>query len=926
MISLDEIKKRATKFSYEFKDETSERAEAQTFWNEFFKIFNINRRRIASFEKPTIKVSGKGSIDLFWKGKLVVEHKSSGLDLNMAYNQALSYFHGLKDEELPKYVIVTDFKRIRLYDLEENKTNEFPLEELVNNIKLFDFIHGYEKVETFHEDPVNTKAAELVGKLHDSLKENGYIGHDLEELLVRIVFCLFADDTGIFDEKKFYSLIENKTQEDGSDVGQIILTLFETLNTPKEERQKNLDIDFSNFPYIDGNLFKNKLSIPFFDKESRKILISCCHFDWSKISPAIFGSMFQSVMNPKERHNLGAHYTSEKNIMKTIDELFLNELKEEFELNKNNKLYLNKMREKIGKIRILDPACGCGNFLIVSYRELRRLQIMIHKQLNKLEIWSTKKQIKQFRKKESRYSEKNVQQFLQINFDEDLDVDSMYGIEILEFPARIAEVGLWLMDHLINKELSKELGYYYERLPLKKSASIFVENALECDWNKIVSKNELTYIIGNPPFVSKQDRDDKQKKDMENVCKEIKNCGLLDYVSCWYVKAAEYIQETDIKVAFVSTNSITQGEQVGVLWNYLDNKKNIKRNFAHRTFKWSNDARGKANVYVIIIGFSMKDEKNKFIFEYENPSSEPLKIKANNINPYLVDAENIYIINKNKPFGNVPEISFGNQPNDGGNLLLNYEEKELLEKNEPQSKKYIKEYIGAEEFLNNKKRWCLWLKDILPSELNKLNLIKQRIIKVKDYRMKSKRKETIELANTPYLFGYINQPNSDYILIPYHSSENRKYIPMGLISKDKIIANSCGSIQNTTNYHFGILSSEMHMVWVNQICGRIKSDYRYSNNLVYNNFPWPENPSEKEIKKIEKIVLEIIKIRKELSKKSSISEMYNPISMPKNLFNAHKKLDKVVEKCYRKKPFKTNIERLEFLFNLYKKYIHQENN
>lgn len=906
VLSLNEIRSRAIAFSHEWEGETREKAESQTFWNEFFHIFGINRRRIASFERPGIKSDGgRGFIDLFWKGKLVVEHKSGGLDLNKAYSQALNYFSGLKNSELPQYVVVTDFARFKVYDLDLGTEIEFPLENLVDNISVFNFIPEHRKREYGSEDPVNIKAAELMGKLHDSLEGNGYRGHDLEILLVRLVFCLFADNTNIFESGIFRFYIEYKTNLDGTDVGSKILALFEVLNTVEEERQKNLDEDLNIFPYIDGELFLERISTPAFNSETRKILLICCAFDWSSVSPAIFGSMFQSVMNPDERHDFGAHYTSETNILKTINGLFLDELTKEFENHKNNRKYLERMLERIGNIKILDPACGCGNFLIISYRELRRLQIAIRKQ-----IWVLSGFI----------NNNKMQQLFNVLFDKDLNVDSMYGIEYLEFPARIAQVGMWMMDHLVNMELSKEFGQYYIRLPLTKTATIHIGNALRFDWNDLVSNDDLTYIIGNPPFISKQDRNDEQKEDMDLLFEgHVKNYGLLDYVCCWYKKSVDYIDKKNIKVGFVSTNSITQGEQVGILWDYLLNVKEVKIIFAHRTFKWSSDAKGKAHVYVVIIGFSYNDVKEKYIYDYEKPDSEPTQIKVKKINGYLIDQNDIFIFNRSNPICDVPKIIFGNMPNDGGYLLFNDEEKNAFLLYEPQADKYIKPLISAREFLNNKKRWCLWLKELDPSDLRSMPKVKERIQKVKEYREKSKRMATRKLAEQPYLFGEIRQPESDFVFIPLTTSENRKYIPFAFFSRENIVNNTCSVIPNATLYHFGVLTSAMHMAWVSQVCGRLKSDYRYSNKLVYNNYPWPENPSKAQIKRVEACVIKLFEVRRKYT--ASLTDLYNPLSMPKSLLDAHRALDKSVEKCYRKNTFKSNLDRISYLFRLYEKKI-----
>jgi len=663
-----------------------------------------------------------------------------------------------------------------------------------------------------------------------------------------------------------------------------------------------LDFDLNNFPYVNGTLFDENLPIPSFSRKTRDLLLKCCYFDWSKVSPAIFGSMFQHVMDKEKRRDIGGHYTSEKNVMKIIKNLFLDDLWKEFHSHKKDKKYLQDLLKRIAKMKFLDPACGCGNFLIISYRELRRLQIEIHKQLMK-------------RGSQTQQIITNVEEF-----NRDINVDALYGIEELEFPVRIAEVALWLVDHQMNIELSKALGLYYVRLPLKTTPNIIQGNALRLNWDDIIPKNELSYILGNPPFIGKKRRSIEQNEDMKIICEHIKNYGILDYVCCWYVKAEEHIRGTNIKVGLVSTNSITQGEQVGILWDYLLNERNVKIHFAHRTFKWFNQARGQAQVHVVIIGFALFDVKRKYLYDYQTPKSEPVEIKASNINPYLVNEKDIIIKSRSKPLCESPKINFGNMPNDDGNFLLTDKEKNEFLKKEPGAKKFIKPFISAKEFLHNTKRWCLWLKDAKPSELKNLTEVQDRIKKVKEYRLKSKRETTIELADYPYLFGEIRQPITKYVLIPLHSSENRMYIPIAFLSPNNIANNSCSVIENASLYHFGILTSAMHMTWVRQICGRIKSDYRYSNKLVYNNFPWPEKPSKKRIETIEKYVRELINIRKEF-KDMALADIYDPLYIPKKLLSVHKKLDRAVDRCYHpKKAFKIDLDRLNFLFDLYSKY------
>ena len=503
-ITWSEINARAVSFVHEWKDESYERAEAQTFWNEFFAIFGITRRRLAVFEKHVQLLGAHhGFVDLFWKGTLIAEHKSAGKNLDSAYFQALNYSIGLAEDELPRYIIVSDFRRFRLYDLDEDRKWSFELAELPQQVHLFDFMIGHKRRVYQDESQVNIKAAELMGKLHDSLKENGYGGHPLELLLVRFMFCLFADDTGIFEKDHFTFYIEERTRLEGSDVGAQLTYIFQILNTPEDKRPKNLDEDVDKFPYINGSLFDESLPIPTFDRKTRQILLKCCYFDWTKVSPAIFGSMFQSVTEPKDRRDFGVHYTSEKNILKAIKPLFLDGLWTEFESHKRNKRYLQELLDRIGKMKFLDPACGCGSFLVIAYKELRKLELHIHKQIQRLE-GSTDK-----------YRDL-VLDVVEV-FNRDINVDSMYGIDLFEFPVRVAEVALWLVDHQMNIELQREFGHYYVRLPLIKTPHIIQGNALAIDWEEIVAKSELSYIFGNPPYVGKHLRSDVQNHDMDIV-------------------------------------------------------------------------------------------------------------------------------------------------------------------------------------------------------------------------------------------------------------------------------------------------------------------------------------------------------------------------------------------------------------------------
>lgn len=911
-LSWNEIKSRATAFSKEWADESSEDAEAKSFWDGFFSVFGISRRRVATFEQQVKKIDEKtGFIDLLWKGVILVEHKSRGKDLDRAYQQAKDYFPGLKDKELPRYILVSDFERFRLYDLEENQHSEFKLTDFVNHVHLFGFIAGYQKRSYKEQDPVNIEAAELMGKLHDKLKAIGYDGHHLELYLVRLLFCLFADDTSIFEKGILSDYLELKTSEDGSDLAAHIGQLFQVLNTPEDKRFKNLDEALAAFPYVNGRLFEEQLPLAHFDSEMRHILLDCCLLDWGKISPAIFGSLFQSVMDEKARRNLGAHYTSEKNILKLIKPLFLDELWAEFEKVKSDKGKLKKLHDKISKLRFLDPACGCGNFLIIAYRELRLLELDIVKALLK------------------------GQQITSVNDYFLIDVDRFYGIEYEEFPSQIAQVAMWLMDHQMNEQASINFGEYYKRIPLKKSATIIHGNSLRIDWQSLIDPNALGkeqtryhYILGNPPFIGKQLQNGEQKADMDLIFTGVNGGGVLDYVTAWYIKAANYLQQANkteekdlpkTKVAFVSTNSISQGEQVGILWNELFNKYHCKIHFAHRTFKWGNEAKGNAAVHVVIIGFSNYDTSEKLIYEYDNIAAEPHEVKAKNINPYLVEGKDEFIAARTIPICKVSQMFKGSQPTDGGNFLFTDEEKNEFIKKEPESKKYIHPFISSHEYINGIKRWCLWLVNANPSELRKMPLVMERIEGVKKMRLESTKQATIKWASQPTLFTENRQPTSNYILVPSHSSENRKYIPMGFMSKLDILNNSCFSIPKATLYEFGIITSLMHIIWVATTCGRIKSDFRYSNTLNYNNYPWPENPTVKQKEAVEKAAQMVLDARAAFPN-SSLADLYDPNTMPPALVKAHQALDKAVDLCYRSQPFINETKRIEFLFELYDKY------
>jgi hypothetical protein len=893
-LSWNEIKSRALEFSHEWADTVSEKAEGKSFCDAFFNVFGVSRRRVASFESHVKKLDGKdGYIDLLWKGILLIEQKSRGKDLDCASKQARDYFPGIQDRDLPRYLLVCDFARFRLYDLEDDSQQEFLLKDLYKNIRRFGFMAGYQTTSYQEQDPVNIKAAERMGRLHDRLKAIGYAGHELEVYLVRVLFCLFAEDTGIFERRQFQDLIEQRTAADGQDLAHWLGHLFEVLNTPPDRRLATLDEQLAAFQYVNGSLFVEHLRTAAFDRPMRDLLLDCCALDWSRISPAIFGALFQSVMDPKQRRHLGAHYTTEKNILKLIGPLFLDELRAEFQRLKPQRKRLDEFHQRLAKLKFLDPACGCGNFLVIAYRELRALELEILRAVHQ-----------------------DRSQLLDVHSEIRCNVDQFYGIELEEFPAQIAQTALWLMDHQMNLLVSEEFGQYFSRLPLTTSATIVHANALQRDWREIVPPPELNYILGNPPFGGKQFQSDEQKADMARVFADIKAAGVLDFVAPWYRKAADYMVENPaIKTAFVSTNSITQGEQVGVLWPDLL-RRGVKIHFAHRTFQWSSEARGKAAVHCVIIGFALHDVADKRIFDYETPQSEAHEIKAKNINPYLVDAPDVVLVSQRYPLLGAPIISFGSMPNDGSNLILSLEENVDLLLKEPKAINWIKKYLGSFELINKKERFCLWLVGILPDELRTMPAVLERVEAVRLYRLKSNRSTTRDLASTPTLFGEIRQPTNRYLAIPKTSSENRAYIPMAFLDSYVIANTELFTIDKATLFHFGILSSAMHMAWVRAVCGRLESRYRYSAGIVYNNFPWPQSPTEKQRQTIEAAAQAVLDARAKYPE-SSLAALYDPLTMPPDLVKAHRKLDAAADAAYARRKFSGDRDRLAFLFELY---------
>jgi len=908
-LSWNEIRARAASFAKEWAGHGYEKGETQLFYQEFFKIFDMPVRRVASFEEPVKKLGDKrGFIDLFWKGVLLAEQKSLGGNRIKAKQQALDYFPGLKDAELPRYVLVSDFQTFDLYDLDEDEQITIPLADLPRHVEKFGFILGVQKRTFKDQDPVNIRASELVGKLHDALESSGYTGHDLEQFLVRIVFCLFADDTGIFEPRDiFLDLLENRTREDGSDLGGWLAQLFQVLNTREDSRQKNIDSDLDRFPYINGDLFRDTLVIPSFDAAMRQRLIDACLFDWSAISPAIFGSLFQSVMDKGERRAQGAHYTTEKNILKVIGPLFLDELRAEFAQLKARRdsrrmPELLRFQEKLGSLRFLDPACGCGNFLIISYRELRALEIEVLRETKpggQLDAWADVLSL--------------------------INVDQFYGIEIGEFPARIAETALWMMDHIMNNRLSLEFGRTYVRIPLDKSPHILNADALEMDWAALLPPQDCSYVLGNPPFVGQSFQSPVQRIQMAKVIDaENGKAGSLDYVGAWFIKAGRYIQNSHARISFVATNSITQGEQVAQLWPILFDRCHLELAFAHRTFAWGSDARGKAHVHVVILGLTRAPfaPKDKRLFAYDDINGEPHESLHGALTPYLFDGgglanPHLVVREARVPIDSLPVMRMGSKLVEGGHYIFDAEEKEQFLADAPGAAKFLVPLIGSQEFIQGNKRWILALQKASVVELKAMPAVTKRIQAVREYRAKSKKAATRRLAGSPVEFEVTTIPAAPFLVVPKVSSERREYVPIGWMEPPVIPSDLVQIIENASLPLFGLLTSAMHMSWLRHIGGRLKSDYRYSIGLVYNTFPMPP-VSQAELEKLAPLAQAVLDARA-AHPGATLADLYDPDLMPANLRRAHAILDSKVDRLYAPKGFTSDFERVAHLFGLYEK-------
>ncbi len=919
-LSWNEIRVRAKAFADEWANDTYESGEAKSFYDEFFNIFGARRRGLASYEQR-VKLAGarEGRIDLFWPKMLVAEHKSAGADLIRAREQALRYLTGIKNEELPRYILVCDFQTFDLLDLETGENVVFSLAMLPQHVEKFGFILGVEKRTFKDQDPVNILAAELMGKLHDALEQSGYRGHDLERFLVRLLFCLFADDTGIFEPRGIMEeLIVGRTADDGADAGAWLHRLFEVLNTPENQRQSALDEDLKKFAYVNGDLFAERLPIADFDKKMRDLLIEACGFKWDAISPAIFGSLFQFVMNPVERRKEGAHYTNEKCILKVIQPLFLDELRAEFErvkgLKRDREARLRAFHEKLASLKFLDPACGCGNFLIIAYRELRKIE----NELIGL-LYSDVFHRPGFTRVDHAFDVGSLTK---------VSVEQFYGIELGEFPVRIAETALWMMDHIMNVELSLRFGENYARIPLPKGGPHIVHaDALEIDWNSVLPAAECSYVMGNPPFGGSKVQSEQQRAQVRRIASLGGSGGTLDYVAAWFIKAGEYAKSFGggQRIGFVATNSITQGEQVAQLWPVLFDRYGLEIAFGHRTFAWESEARGKAHVHVVIIGLTRAEDepKEKRLFSYDDIKGDPVESRHAALSPYLIDASrladrHLVVREASRPHcQGAPIMRTGCQPIDDGNYIFGAEERATFLQQEPDAAPFLRPYAGGEDFIYNDFRWILALQTAQPTELRCLPFTSDRIRKVKDFRLRSTRAATRALADFPTKFNVEVIPDVAFLAVPEVSSEERHYIPIAWLEPPIIPSNKLRFIEDADLWNFGVLTSCMHMAWARIIGGRLESRYQYSLGINYNPFPWPDaDDAQKE--KIRALAQAVLDARA-AHPGSTLADLYDPDLMPADLRRAHRDLDAAVDKLYRREPFESDRARVEHLFGLYEK-------
>lgn len=909
-----EQKKAAKEFAERWKDKGYEKGQSQQFWIDLLvNVYGINDiAGFISFEDQ-VKLDHTSFIDGYIDTThVMIEQKGLGKDLRKGikqsdgsvlspFQQAKRYAAELPYSKRPRWIVTCNFAEFLVYDMEKpnGEPEQILLKDLPKEYYRLQFLVDTGNENLKKEMEISLKAGELVGKLYDAILKQ-YKNPDSEETLkslnmlcVRLVFCLYAEDAGIFGHHEMFGNYLKQFQP--KDSRKALIELFRVLDTEPQDRDPYMEDDLAAFPYVNGGLFADEnIEIPRFTEEIVDLIVNkaSAGFDWSEISPTIFGAVFESTLNPETRRSGGMHYTSIENIHKVIDPLFLDELKAELEeiksvkVEKTRKAKLETFREKLSSLTFLDPACGSGNFLTETYISLRRLE------------------------NEALSIEYHGQGLLGDIVPIKVGIGQFYGIEINDFAVTVAKTALWIAESQMLQETEKLMQINIDFLPLKSYANIVEGNALRVDWESVVPKDKLNYIMGNPPFVGARLMSAEQKSDIADIFGKIKNAGNLDYVSCWYAKATDYMIDTSIRTALVSTNSITQGEQVAILWKPLY-EKGVHIDFAHRTFQWDSEASLKAHVHCVIVGFSIAENTKKRALY----SSERFQL-VDNINGYLIEAQNVFVESRKKPICDVPAVVFGSMPNDSG-ILSDYsaEEKNEIIKKYPIAESMFKRFLGATEFLHNKERWCLWLKDISPAEIKKIPPVMESVAEVKRIREESNREATRKLADTPTLFGEIRQPDTQYIIIPRHSSENRRYIPMGFVEPDVICGDANLLLPNATLYEFGIMMSNVHNAWIRTVCGRLEMRYRYSVNVVYNNFPWC-SPTDKQKSLIEQTAQAILDARAKYPD-CSLADLYDETTMPPELRKAHQANDFAVMAAY---GFPKNITESECVAELMKMY------
>ena len=925
-LSINAIRERCVKFAYDWSDCVGdEKQDGHEFMRELMKCFGITKRKAISYERRSNRASTgrQGYIDALIPGKALIEMKSAGKDLNKAEEQALDYIHDLADVETPRLLIISDFRRIRIVDLDSEMATdgsgdagrtEFRLTQLPDHVDDLKFLAGYGMVQvgSREQEEASIRAARVMADLYEALDGSGYSDHEASVFLIRTLFCLYGDDAGLWERDLFAEFLVTRTGEDGSDLGAQLALLYQTLNTPVERRQSTLDELIARFPYVNGGIFAEPLSIPSFSSAMRDELMRACAFDWSGISPAVFGSLFQAVKSPEARRKLGEHYTSETNILKTLGPLFLDELRQKFADHVHDTKELKALREELGELRIMDPACGCGNFLVVAYRELRRLDTEILVRIRELEL-----------------ARKDNDEFQATMFFDDrgehaeimVQLDHFFGIEIEEWPARIAQTALHLAHHQANREMEQLLGQAPSILPLSTSAHITIGNALRTDWTQVCPPSPTVRIVGNPPFIGQYLRSEEQTDDLRVVWGDAYD-GYLDYVTGWFIKASQYFQSVPRggRFAFVSTNSIAQGTPVPALFRpLLEGGWRIR--FAHQTFAWTSEAPGAAAVHCVITGFDRgapHEKARPMLFTYSDLKAQPEALPVKHINPYLVEGPDIFLKALRHPLSpDLPEVRFGSKPADGGNLIVEAEDYPQAAA-DPIAAKYLRPFRMGREVVRGLDRWCLWMhtEDFDPRDIDRSPILKERVRACAIFRQGSKKKATVAGAQTAHLFQENHQPSEPYVAIPRVVSETRLFYTAAHLSEDVIAGDKVYTALDPDGFLFAIISSSMFMSWQKLVGGRLKSDLNFSNKIVWNTLPLPE-VSNKQRAAIIAAGQGVLAARAE-QPGVSLADMYNPLAMSPSLLKAHRALDRAVDRAFgAKKALETNEQRLAILFKRY---------